>query len=264
MSQNFIHLHAHSEYSLLDGVAKIPAYVGKVKSYGMNSAALTDHGVMYGAFEFWQECNYQGIKPIIGCEIYVAERTRFDKTPGIDDKRYHLTLLAKNKEGYHNLLKLVSHAFMEGFYYKPRADRELIEKYGKGLIALSGCLGSNFNKYLMAGDEQKAIKWIKFLQSSVDDVYIELQRNGIKEAEDLVEKQVEIAKKLKLPYVATCDTHYIEKKDHKVQEIVWCISDGKKLEDPARRQYSSTEFYIKSQDELAKLFPDYPEALENT
>ena len=264
MSHNFIHLHAHTEYSLLDGVAKIPAYVGKVKSYGMDSAALTDHGVLYGAFEFWQECNYQGIKPIIGCEIYVAERTRFDKTPGIDDKRYHLTLLAKNKEGYHNLLKLVSHAFMEGFYYKPRADRELIEKYGKGLIALSGCLGSNFNQYLMAGDEQKAIKWIKFLQNSVDDVYIELQRNGIKEAEDLVEKQVEIANKLKLPYVATCDTHYIEKEDHKVQEIVWCISDGKKLEDPARRQYSSTEFYIKSQDQLSKLFPDYPEALENT
>lgn len=261
---NFIHLHAHSEYSILDGVAKIPAYIGKVKEHGMNAAALTDHGNMYGSFEFWQECKNQGIKPIIGCEVYVAKRTRFDKTPGIDDKRYHLTLLAKNKTGYHNLLKIVSKAFVEGFYYKPRVDRELLSKYGEGVIALSGCLGSNFNQYLMSGDEKQAISWIKFLQESCTDVYIELQRNGIPEAHDLVPKQVEIAKKLNIPYVATCDTHYIEREDHNVQEIVWCISDGKKLDDPTRRQYGSTEFYIKSPQELVDAFPDYPEALENT
>ncbi len=253
MKKDFVHLHSHSEYSLLDGVAKIPAYVKKVKELGMNAAALTDHGVMYGAFEFWQECNYQGIKPIIGCEIYVAERTRFDKTPGIDDKRYHLTLLAKNKKGYHNLLKIVSKAFVEGFYYKPRADTELLKTYGEGIIALSGCLGSNFNQYLLSRKRAKAIKWINFLKASFDDVYIEIQRNGIKESEDLIPKQIEIAEELNIPYVATCDTHYIEKADHKVQEIVWCISDGKKLEDPSRRQYASTEFYIKS-----------PLALENT
>lgn len=220
MTQNFVHLHAHSEYSLLDGVAKIPAYIKKVKEFGMNSAALTDHGVMYGSFEFWQECNNQDIKPIIGCEIYVAERSRFDKTPGIDDKRYHLTLLAKNKKGYLNLLKIVSKAFVEGFYYKPRADVELLEKYGEGIIALSGCLGSNFNQYLLSGNKPKAVKWIKFLQKSFDEVYIELQRNGIKLSEDLIPKQIEIANELNLPYVATCDTHYIEQEDHKVQEIV--------------------------------------------
>jgi len=264
MSPNFVHLHAHSEYSLLDGVAKIPAYVSRVKEYGMNAAALTDHGVMYGSFEFWQECKNQGIKPIIGCEVYVAKRSRFDKTPGIDDKRYHLTLLAKNKTGYHNLLKIVSKAFIEGFYYKPRIDKELLSEYGKGIIALSGCLGSNFNQYLLSGETQKAIDWIKFLQKSCNDVYIELQRNGIQEAHDLIPKQIEIAKKLKIPYLATCDTHYIDQDDHKVQEIVWCISDGKKLEDPTRRQYGSTEFYIKSPEELMELFADYPEAVTNT
>lgn len=264
MTQNFVHLHAHSEYSLLDGVAKIPAYIKKVKEFGMNSAALTDHGVMYGSFEFWQECNNQDIKPIIGCEIYVAERSRFDKTPGIDDKRYHLTLLAKNKKGYLNLLKIVSKAFVEGFYYKPRADVELLEKYGEGIIALSGCLGSNFNQYLLSGNKPKAVKWIKFLQKSFDEVYIELQRNGIKLSEDLIPKQIEIANELNLPYVATCDTHYIEQEDHKVQEIVWCISDGKKLDDPTRRQYASTEFYIKSPEELAEAFKDLPEAVENS
>lgn len=264
MSKEFVHLHAHTEYSLLDGVAKIPAYISKVKELGMNAAAITDHGVMYGSFEFWQECRNQGIKPIIGCEVYVAKRSRFDKTPGIDDKRYHLTLLAKNKEGYHNLTKMVSLAFTEGFYYKPRIDKELIEKYGKGVIALTGCLGSNFNQYLLSQEEEKATSWVRFLIKNFDDVYIEVQENGIKESHDLIPKQIEIAKNLNLSYVATCDTHYIEKQDHKVQEIVWCISDGKKLDDPTRRQYASTEFYIKSPTELYKLFQDYPEAVSNT
>lgn len=260
----FSHLHAHTEYSLLDGVAKVQEYVSKVKELGMTSAAITDHGVMYGTFEFWQTCKDNGIKPILGCEIYVAERSRFDKTPGIDDKRYHLTLLAKNKTGYHNLLKIVSKAFTEGFYYKPRADKELLEKYGKGIIALSGCLGSNFNQYLMANNQKKAENWIKFLKDSFDEVYIELQRNGIKESSELIPKQIEIAKKFKLDYVATCDTHYIDQEDHKVQEIAWCISDGKKLEDPTRRQYGSTEFFIKSPEMLSELFSDYPEAVTNT
>lgn len=264
MGSNFIHLHAHSEYSLLDGIAKISDYVSKVKEYGMNSAALTDHGVMYGSFEFWQECKNQGIKPIIGCEVYVAKRTRFDKTAGIDDKRYHLTLLAKNKTGYHNLLKIVSRAFIEGFYYKPRIDKDLLSQYGEGIIALSGCLGSNFNQYLLLGETEKAIDWIKFLQKSCDEVYIELQRNGIKESHNLIPKQIKIAQDLNISYVATCDTHYIEQEDHKVQEIVWCINDGKKLDDPMRRQYGSTEFYIKNTDELKKLFSDYPDAVTNT
>ena len=264
MSKPFVHLHSHSEYSLLDGVAKISAFVSRVKELNMTSAALTDHGVMYGSFEFWQECKNQGIKPIIGCEVYVAKRTRFDKTAGIDDKRYHLTLLAKNKEGYHNLMKIVSLAYIEGFYYKPRTDKELLSKYGKGIIALTGCLGSNFNQYLLSGRKDEAIKWLKFLKTNFDDVYVELQRNGIKESHDLVATQIEIAKSQKIKTVATCDTHYIDQNDHKVQEIAWCISDGKKLEDPTRRQYGSTEFYVKSPEELYELFKDIPDAVKNT
>lgn len=261
---SFVHLHLHTEYSLLDGVAKIKPLLEKIKSLGMNSCAITDHGVMYGAYEFWSYAKEIGVKPILGCEIYVAERTRFDKTTGVDNKRYHLTLFAKNFEGYRNLLKIVSLAHTEGFYYKPRADRELLEKYGKGVIALSGCLASNFNRYLADGKRDKAIEWIQFLKKNIEHVYIEVQKNGIKESHDLIPEQISVAKELDIPVVATCDTHYLEREDHKIQEIAWCISDGRKLNDPERRRYGSTEFYIKSPKEMYELFSDYPEAVENT
>ncbi|MFQ5493402.1 MAG: DNA polymerase III subunit alpha [Candidatus Dojkabacteria bacterium] len=262
--QSFVHLHLHTEYSLLDGVAKIKPLIQKVKELGMNACAITDHGVMYGIYEFWNQCRKEGIKPIIGCEIYVAHRTRHDKTPGIDNKRYHLTLLAKNFEGYQNLMKIVSTAQTEGFYYKPRADRELLQKHGKGIIALSGCLGSNFNRALASGQRKKAVKWLQFLDKTFDHTYVELQRNGIKDSHDLIPKQIEIAKELKLPIVATCDSHYLEPEDHKIQEIVWCISDGKRLTDPDRRRYGSTEFYVKGPADMAEIFRDIPEAVENT
>lgn len=263
-TSDFVHLHLHTEYSLLDGVAKIKPLAKRIKELGMNACAITDHGVMYGIFEFWSAMKSEDIKPIIGCEVYVANRTRHDKESGIDNQRYHLTLLAKNQEGYHNLLRMTSAGQTEGFYYKPRVDKELIQKYGKGIIALSGCLSSNFNRYLMSGKRDQAVEWIKFLDESVDDVYIELQRNGIKDAEDLIPTQVEIAKELNLPLVATCDTHYIDQDDHKVQEIVWAISDGKRLDDPDRRKYGSTEFYVKSPEEMKELFADIPEAVTNT
>ena len=264
MPKPFVHLHLHTEYSLLDGVSKIVPLVEKVKSLGMNSVAITDHGVLYGAYEFWYKCKEYGIKPILGCEIYVANRTRFDKVAGIDNQRYHLTLLAKNFKGYQNLLKIVSLSHTEGFYYKPRADIELLKKYGKDIIALSGCLNSNFNRYLQDGEKQKAEDWLKFLKKNFAEVYVEIQRNGIKESHDLIPAQVELARKLDLPLVATCDTHYLERDDFKIQEIAWCISDGKKLTDPTRRRYGSTEFYLKGPAEMEELFPEYPEALTNT
>lgn len=261
---NFVHLHLHTEYSLLDGVSKIDKLISKVTELGMNACALTDHGVMYGAYEFWQKCKDAGIKPIIGCEVYVAGRKRTDKESGVDNERYHLTLIAKNKEGYHNLLKMVSIAHTEGFYYKPRTDRELLQKYGKGIIALSGCLASNFNRYLAANRPEEAAEWLEFLKDCFDEVYVELQRNGIQESLDLIPTQIEMARKAGLELVATCDVHYIEPEDFKIQEIAWCISDGKKLTDKERRQYGSQEFYVKSPEQMTELFADIPEAVTNT
>jgi len=249
---------------LLDGVSKIEPLVKKVKEAGMTACALTDHGVMFGAFEFIEVCKANGIKPIIGCEVYIAERTRFDKQAGIDNKRYHTTLLAKNKEGYHNLVKLASLAQSEGFYYKPRIDKELMEKYSKGIIALTGCMGSPLNRALSAGNNKKAEEWMKFLLDNYEHVYVELMRYGYKPADNLIEKQLKIAAKFDVPIVATCDSHYIDQEDYKIQEIVWCISDGIKLNDPNRRQYVSQEFYVKAPDQMNELFKDLPEAIENT
>jgi DNA polymerase-3 subunit alpha len=264
MADSFVHLHVHTEYSLLDGVQKIRPLLEKVKALGMNACAMTDHGTMYGTYEFWSVCKELGIKPIIGCELYQAARTRFDKTAGTDNVRPHLTVLAKNQEGYHNLLKLVSLANTEGFYYKPRVDEELLQKYGKGLIALTGCMGSRMNRFLLNGEYDKAKEWVIFLQSCFDQVYIETIRSGIKEAHDLVPFHQKLAAELNLPIVATNDVHYLEAEDYIIQEIAWCISDGTKLSDPNRRQYQSREFYLKSPEELAVLYEDMPEAMENT
>ncbi len=261
---NFAHLHLHTEYSLLDGLNKIKPLVAKVKELGMTSCAITDHGVMYGIYEFWSECKAAGIKPIIGCEIYLAERTRFDRVPQIDNARYHLTLIAKNQEGYRNLIKMCSLGHVEGFYYKPRVDKELLKKYGKGIIALSGCLSSPINRNLAQGNEPKAQEWLDFIKSCVDELYIEVQRNGVKDSEDLVPKQVALAKKNDLKVVATCDVHYLEKQDWKIQEIAWCIRDGMKLADTNRMRAWSQEFYVKGPEEMYELFKDMPEVVTNS
>jgi len=261
---NYVHLHLHSEYSLLDGLNRTSDIVENAKSLGMNSVALTDHGVMYGAFEFWSKCKEAEIKPIIGVEAYIANRTRFDKVPKVDDKRYHVVLLAKNFEGYQNLMKMVSLSHTEGFYYKPRIDRELIERYGKGLIGTSACMGGVINVQLRQGQEKEAKDWAKFLDKHLDSFYIELQRNGIKESEDLIPHQMKLAKRLKLQVVAGCDAHYAKKEDWYAQEILWAISDGKKMDDDTRRTAKSKEFYIKNTEEMMKLFKDIPEAISNT
>jgi len=264
MAQDFVHLHLHTEYSLLDGVQKIRPVFDRISKNGMTACAITDHGSMAGVYEFWSTAKEYNIKPIIGCEVYVAKRKRTDKEVEHDKTRYHLTLLAKNKEGYHNLLKLVSVANIEGFYYKPRVDVELLKKYNKGIIALTGCMSSNFNRYLRAGEIEKCVDWLKFLKKNFENVYVELMRTGIKWADKLIPHQVELAKKFDLPIVATCDAHYLEKEDYIIQEIAWCICDGKKLNDPERRRYESTEFYVKSKEEMIELFADYPEAIQNT
>ncbi|MFC1780600.1 DNA polymerase III subunit alpha, partial [Patescibacteria group bacterium] len=260
----FTHLHVHSEYSLLDGLIKIPDLVHKVKELGMKSVALTDHGVMYGIYDFWTYCRDEGIKPILGVEAYVALRTRFDKVPKVDDKRYHLVLLAKNKKGYNNLVKMMSTAHLEGFYYRPRIDKELIEKYGEGIIALSGCLSGIVNNHLYKGQDKEAVKWVKFLKKNFDEFYMEIQRNGIKESEKLIPQQIEFAKKHKIPLIASCDSHYLDKDDWYAQEVLWAISDGRKMDDDNRRKSWSEEFYVKSPEEIEELYKDIPEAVENS
>ena len=205
MGRDFVHLHVHTEYSLLDGANRIKDLVARVKELGMKAIAITDHGVMYGAIEFYKECKKQGIKPIIGCEMYVAPRTRFDKEPNIDERPGHLVLLAKDNEGYQNLIKLVSIAFTEGFYYKPRIDMEVLKKYSKGLIASSACLAGFINKALLADDFEKAKKianeYIEIFGK--DDFYIELQHNGIREQVLANQKLISLAKKLDISFVAT-------------------------------------------------------------
>lgn len=231
----------------------------------MSSCALTDHGNMYGTFKFYNEMKHADLKPIVGCEIYIAPRSRFDKEAGIDNKYYHMTLLAMNLEGYKNLVKLVSAGYMEGFYYKPRVDWELLEKHNAGLISLSGCLSGVISKHLQKGEIEIAKENAqKYSQLFKDRFFIEIQRNGIQEQESVNNQLLEIAKELKLPIVATCDTHYLSKDDYQVQEIVWAIADGKTLEDPTRRVAPSNEFYLKSPEEMIELFKDLPEAIENT
>jgi DNA polymerase-3 subunit alpha len=231
----------------------------------MKACAITDHGVLYGGFEFWSYSHEIGIKPILGCEVYVANGSRKERKRNEDVKNYfHLTLLAKNLEGYRNLVKLVSLGHKEGFYYKPRVDRELLAMFSKGLICLSGCPGSPVNQALLHNDNVAAQDWMEFLGNNFDDFYFELMRSGIKDLEGLEAKQIELNKKYKLPFIATVDSHYIEPDDHKIQEIAWCIADGKLLTDENRRQYGSREFYMKSGEEMSKLFDDKLEAIENT
>lgn len=256
----FTHLHLHTEHSLLDGLIKVKPLVKKLKELGMNSCAITDHGVMYGLYEFWSECKANGIKPIIGCEVYVAPRSRFRR----DKKRYHLTLLAKNEVGYHNLIKLCSLGHLEGFYTKPRVDRELLRKYSEGIIATTGCAASPVNKNLMSGKIKRAYSWAKFFKSIFSDFYVEVQKNGIAECENAIPLMLKLATDLELPVVATCDSHYLNKGDENIQEINWCIRDAKLMSDDTRNKKWSNEFYVKSDEEMRELFKDIPEAVENT
>lgn len=261
----FTHLHLHTEYSLLDATTRLPELIEKLQSSGMTSCAITDHGNMYGVFKFQDAMKQAGLKPIIGCEIYIAPRSMYDKEFGIDNNYFHLVLLAKNFKGYKNLMKIVSIAHMEGFYYRPRIDFETLSKYTDGLIALSACLAGPISTPILQKNNKEAKEnAIKYSEIFKDNFFVEIQRNGMEEQKLVNEKLIEIAKELNLPIVATCDSHYLNKEDAEIQEILWCISDGYTLDDPKRRRMPTNEFYVKTPEEMKELFSDLPEAVENT
>ena len=262
---DFVHLHVHSEYSLLDGMCRIKDLPKRAKELGMKAIALTDHGVMYGAVNFYKECVKEGIKPIIGCEVYVAPRTRFDKESGIDDDYAHLILLAKNKTGYQNLIKLVSMSFTDGYYYKPRIDLEILEQYSEGLICLSACLAGQINQAILKDDMEKA-KEIALWHKRVfgEDYYLEIQNNGLPEQVMVNQRLIGLSRELGIPLVATNDAHYLKQEDSYNHEILLCIQTAKKMTDSDRMRFETNEFYIKTPEEMADYFSSVPEAIENT
>lgn len=262
---DFVHLHIHSEYSLLDGANRIKDLPKRAKELGMDAIAITDHGVMYGVIDFYKACKKEDVKPIIGCEVYVAPRSRFDKEPGIDNKYNHLILLAKNMQGYKNLSKLVSLGFIDGYYYKPRIDLEILKEYHEGLICLSACLAGAVNQALLNGQNEKAEEialWHKNVFG--DDYYIEIQNNGMKEQVLANQKLVQLARKLDIPLVATNDAHYLKKEDAYNHEVLLCIQTGKRMSDPDRMKFETEELYVKSPEEMIDYFKAFPDAIENT
>ena len=264
---SFAHLHVHTEFSLLDGSNKIKEYVSRVKELGMNSAAITDHGVMYGVIDFYREAKKQGINPILGCEVYVAPNSRFDREiTGGDDRYYHLVLLAENEEGYANLTKIVSKGFVEGYYYKPRVDKELLRKYHKGIIALSACLAGEVARFLTKGLYEEAKKTALEYQEIFGEgnFFLELQDHGIPE-QGLVNQQLfKMSEETGIELVATNDIHYTYAEDAKPHDILLCIQTGKKLSDENRMRYDGGQYYVKSEEEMLRLFPYAKRALENT
>jgi len=268
MKNDFVHLHVHSDYSLLDGACRINDLVDKTKALNMKSLALTDHGNMFGAIGFYEYARQSGIKPILGFESYVAQGSRFTKEAGKDGKQriYHLTLLAENSEGYRNLLKLASSAYLEGFYYKPRIDKELLSEYSKGIIGLSGCMKSEINQNLLNNDYDKALNVASQYKDifGTDNFYLELQDNKIERQDELVSMAVKISQELGLKTVATNDIHYMEPDDYYAHDALLCINTGKSISDTKRMRMSTNEFYFKSQEQMEAVFKDIPEALMNT
>ena len=261
----FVHLHTHTEYSLFDGISRIPDLVAHVKEMGQTAIAITDHGSMYGAVYLYNECKKQGIKPIIGCEIYITQNSRFQVPPG-REKLYHLILLAENNEGYHNLVKICSRAWTEGFHNKPRADHDLLRKYHKGLIALSACVGGELPQAILSGDMDKVHEVIKFYIDTFgrDNYFIELQNHRLPEEASVRPVLADLAKEYGLGLVATNDFHYVRKEDAASQEIKLCISTGKTLDDPEHFHFANDEFYCKSGEEMRSVLGGYEGAIENT
>ncbi|HUV04786.1 MAG TPA: DNA polymerase III subunit alpha [Armatimonadota bacterium] len=262
---DFVHLHTHSEYSLLDGACRISSLANRAAELDMPALALTDHGVMYGVVDFYEQCKERGIKPIIGCEVYVAPRARTGRNPKLDNFQYHLVLLAKDITGYRNLLKLVSKGFLEGFYYKPRVDRELLAEHREGLIALTACLGGEIPEYIRAGQLDKARETACAYREifGPDNLYLELQDHGLRDQKPVNEFLVQLSGELGLPLVATNDTHYMGRQDAEAHQVLLCIQTGTTIDQP-KISFGSNEFYFKSRREMAQVFADHPEALANT
>jgi DNA polymerase-3 subunit alpha len=264
--KDFVHLHVHSDYSLLDGACRIPLLVKRAKELGMHTLAITDHGVMYGVIDFYKACQKEGIKPILGCEVYTAARSHLDKDPRLDSEQGHLILLAKNETGYKNLMKLVSLGFTEGYYYKPRIDYDQLAEYSQGLIALSACLGGDIPQKLLnqdfTGARELALKLDTIMGKG--NFYLELQYNGLEEQKRVNAELVRLSVETGIPLVATNDVHYIQQEDCRAQEILICIQTGKTIDDPDRLKFETDEFYLKSPEEMWEHFKGYPEALLNT
>ena len=263
---SFVHLHVHSEYSLLDGACRISGMMDRVKEIGQTAIALTDHGVMYGCIDFYKAAKAAGVKPIIGCEVYVARRGMEDKDHGIDNESYHLVLLCKDRTGYENLCKLVSEAYLRGFYIKPRVDFELLQKYHEGLIALSACLAGGVSRRLLDEDYDGALNYALRLANifGEDNFYLELQDHGIPEQRVVNQGIMRIARQTGLPLVVTNDAHYLRREDSKMQDVLLCVQTGKTIDDPDRMRFETDEFYLKSEEELRQLFPNCDDAFENT
>ena len=264
----FTHLHVHTEYSLLDGSNKIKEYVARVKELGMDSAAITDHGVMYGVIDFYRAAKEAGIKPILGCEIYVAPGSRFDREPGGsgDDRYYHMVLLAENQQGYQNLMKIVSIGFVEGFYYKPRVDVETLERYHEGIIALSACLAGEIPRYLQRGMYEEAKKSAEKYRDifGEDNFFLELQDHGIPEQKLVNQQLMRLSQETGIQLVCTNDIHYTYAEDQTSHDILLCIQTNKKVDDEDRMRYEGGQYYVKSPQEMEELFPYAPQALKNT
>ncbi len=262
---SFVHLHTHTQYSLLDGCNRIKDYVSRVRELGMNAAAITDHGVMYGVIDFYDECKKQGIKPIIGCEVYVAPGSRFDRNVR-NEKYYHLVLLAENNTGYQNLLKLVSCGFTEGFYYKPRIDKELLMKYHEGLIASSACLNGEVASLILSGRKQEAYESARTYRDIFGDGYffLELQDHGIPEQTLVNTELLNMSRTLRIPLICTNDCHYTYASDTEAHDVLLCLQTGSRLDDEDRMRYKPGEFYVRSEEEMRELFRYAPEAVENT
>jgi DNA polymerase-3 subunit alpha len=262
----FVHLHVHSEYSLLDGACRIPQLVHAAREQGQDAVAVTDHGAMYGVVDFYKEAKNQGIHPIIGCEVYVAQRTRFDKTREFDGENRHLVLLCENQIGYQNLIAMVSQAWTEGFYNKPRVDEELLMRHSEGLIALSACLAGAIPRALVRGDyeaaKQQALRYEEIFGHG--NFYIEIQDHGIREQKLINPMLLRLSRETGIPLVATNDCHYIRREDHKMHHVLLCIQTNHTVEDENAMEFATDEFYLKSEEEMRALFPECPEACDNT
>ena len=263
---SFVHLHVHTEYSLLDGACRIGGMMDRVKELGQTAIAITDHGVMYGCIDFYKAAKAAGIKPVIGCEVYVARRGMADRVHGIDNDPYHLVLLCKNRQGYENLCLLVSEAFTNGFYGKPRVDLQLLEKHHEGLIALSACLAGAIPQYLMEENYESAKEYALKMADifGEDNFYLELQDHGIDEQRAVNQGVMRLNRETGLPLVVTNDAHYLRREDAQMQDVLLCIQTGKTVDEPNRMKFQTEEFYLKSEEELRELFPNCPEAFENT
>ena len=254
----FTHLHVHTEYSLLDGSSKIEEITKRAAELNMDSLAITDHGVMYGVIDFYRAAKANGIKPILGCEVYVAPGSRFDKEAGAgEDRYYHLILLAENNEGYANLMKIVSKGFVEGFYYKPRVDYEVLRKYSKGIICLSACLAGEVQRFLARNLYEEACEAARRYEDifGKGNFFLELQDHGIPEQKMVNQLLVKMSRELKMDLVATNDIHYTYAEDAEAHDVLLCIQTGKKVSDEDRMRYEGGQYYLKSEDEMRLLFP---------